>query len=75
MLVELVGDGVLPGRVGANPGGRHDQHERVELRHLHGIASLLGFAEAEDVSHVRRARAIEEEFVFAEDDGAEGFQS
>ena len=46
--------------------------ERVELRHLDGVLALLAFPEAEDVSHVRRAGAMEEELVFAEDDGAEG---
>ena len=45
--------------------------ERVELRHLDGVLALLAFPEAEDVSHVRRAGAVEEELVFAEDDLAE----
>ena len=46
--------------------------ERIEHRHLLGIAPLLALAEAEDVSPVRRPPAVEEEFVFADDGGAEG---
>src|SRR5438876_977745 len=48
-------------------------HQRVELPDLHGVVALFVFAEAAEVGFVGRAVAMEEEFVFLDDQLAELF--